>query len=266
MSRRISVAGRLTILFLISLLAASCAGPGAMQSGSEEAVYGKQGITGSLTFQDKPLEGAYVYAYRSFSTNLLGPADFASAPSASNGEYGIELVKGAYYIVARKRATGDNTGPIVAGDLYSVHSSNPVTVRDGKYAMIDLELVKMKDPMFFQSMSRAETNIGIKGRIVDGEGRPVPWVFAMVYSTSDMKRIPEYTSVMTDADGTFAIFLPKGGTYWLAARKNIREKPVSGEPYGLYAGTPDHSILVPDGGFVEGVTITLEPYHKGIQN
>jgi len=266
MKMKIRFTHGITAVFLLGLLATSCAGPGAMQSSPGAAVYGEQGIKGMLTFQGKPLEGAYVYAYRSFSTNLLGPADFASTPSASNGEYDVELVEGAYYIVARKRSTGDNTGPIVAGDLYSVHSSNPVTVRNGKYAMVDLELVKMKDPMFFQSMSREETNIGIKGMIVDGDGKPVPWVFAMAYSTSDMKRIPEYTSVMTDADGEFAIFLPKGGTYWLAARKNIREKPVPGEPYGLYAGTPDHSIQVPATGFVEGITLTLGSYRKGIQD
>jgi len=237
-----------------------------MQSSPDGAVYGAQGIKGTLSFQGKPLKDAFVYAYRSYSTNLLGPADFASAPSASDGTFTVELVEGAYYIVARRRATGDNTGPIMAGDLYSVHSSNPVTVKDGKYSIIDLDLVKMRDPMFFQSMSREETNTGIKGKIVDAEGKPVPWVFAMAYTTSDMKRIPEHTSVMTDADGEFAVFLPKGGKYWLAARKNIREKPVVGEPYGLYQGTPDYSIQVPDGGFVEGVTITLEPYRKGIQD
>ena len=205
-------------------------------------------------------------SYRSYSTNLLGPADFASAPSGSDGAYTIDLVEGAYYIVARKRTTGDNTGPLVAGDLYSVHPANPVTVKNGRFSDVDLELVQMRDPMFFQSTSRKETKTGIKGKIVDAEGRPVPWVFAMAYSSSDMKRIPEYTSVMTDVDGEFAIYLPAGGTYWLAARKNIREKPISGEPYGLYRGTPDHSISVPDEGFVEGVTIVLEPYRKGVQD
>jgi hypothetical protein len=257
---------RIVVPSLVCLFAISCAGTETVQPPGEAAVFGRQGIKGELLYQGKPLKDAYVYAYRSYSTNLLGPADFASVPSASDGTYTIELVEGAYYIVARKRATGDNTGPIVAGDLYTVHSSNPVAVAGGEYAVVDLELVKMRDPMFFQSMSREETSTGIKGIIVDSEGKPVPWVFAMAYTSSDMKRVPEYTSIMTDADGKFAIFLPQGGTYWLAARKNIRERPVVGEPYGLYKGSPDASVVVTSGRFVEGVKITLESYRKGIQD
>ena len=88
----------------------------------------------------------------------------------------------------------------------------------------------------------------------------------MAYTSSDMKRIPEFTSAMTDSTGTFEIFVPEGGRYWLSARKNVRERPVSGEPYGLYDGTPDHSIEVPAGKFVEGVKITLGEYRKGIQD
>jgi hypothetical protein len=207
-----------------------------------------------------------VYAYRGYGTNLLGPADFASEATGRDGAYSIDLVEGAYYIVARKRAGGGNTGPIVTGDLYSVNPSNPVTVKKGRTSRLDLDLVLMRDPMFFQAQSRKKTKQGVRGVIVDAEGRPVSWVFAMAYTSNDMKRIPEFTSVMTDSSGTFELFLPRGGRYWLAARKNVRERPVSGEPYGLYAGSPDHSIEVPQGQFVEGVTIRLEKYRKGIQD
>jgi hypothetical protein len=88
----------------------------------------------------------------------------------------------------------------------------------------------------------------------------------MAYTSGDMKRVPEYTSVMTGTDGMFVIYLPRGGKYWVSARKNIREKPLEGEPYGLYAGTPDHSVLVTEGRFVGGINIQLEEYRKGIQD
>lgn len=256
----------ITAVFLLGLLTASCAGPGAMQSSPGGAVYGEQGVKGTLTFQGKPLKDAYVYAYRSYSTNLLGPADFASNPSAADGSFTVELVEGAYYIVARKRASGDNTGPITKGDYYTVNPGNPVIVKPGGYASVDLELAKMADPMFLQATSRQESNTGVRGTIVDEEGKPVAWVFAMLYKDDDMKRIPDFTSVMTSTSGEFVVYVPSGGKYWLAARKNFRERPVVGEPYGLYKGTQDYSIQVPNGGFVEGVTITLQPYRKGIQN
>jgi len=249
-------------LFLLS----GCAGTGTPAPSAEGSRYGSQGIRGALTVQGKPLKDAYVYAYRSYSTNLLGPADFASNPSGADGSYTIDLVRGSYYLVARKRTTGDNTGPLTVGDLYSINPSNPVAVEDGSFRTIDLDLVQMRDPMFFQSMARKTTGTGVRGMIVDRSGKPVPWVFAMAYSTSDMKRVPEYTSVMTGADGTFVIFLPGGGRYWLAARKNIREKPVVGEPYGLYLGSDDHSVTVAEGQVLEGIRIQLETYHKGIQD
>jgi len=257
---------RVFVPSLLCLFALSCAGTETLRPPGEAAVFGKQGIKGKLLYQGKPLKESYVYAYRSYSTNLLGPADFASDPSGPDGSYTVELVEGRYYIVARKRARGDNTGPIMKGDFYTVNPGNPVVVEPGKYETVDLELEKMRDPMFLRATSREESDTGIRGTIVDEEGRPVPWVFAMLYKDNDMKRIPDYTSAVTSPDGKFVIYLPSGGRYWLAARKNLRERPVAGEPYGLYRGSPDYSIQVPDGRFVENVTLTLEPYRKGIQD
>jgi hypothetical protein len=252
--------------FLALTMLSACAAPQASAPDGTASVYGQQGIKGTLVFEGEPVTDAYVYAYRTYSTNLLGPADFASNSSGPDGAYTVDLVKGSYYIMARKRASGDNTGPIVAGDLYSLHSDNPVSIKDGVYTTLDLELVQMRDPMFFQAASREESKTGITGQIVDKDGNPVPWVFAMAYTTNDMKRVPEYTSVMTAADGKFVIYLPRGGRFWVSARKNIREKPVEGEPYGLYAGAPDHSVTVLEGRFTEGISIELQEYHKGIQD
>ena len=140
--------------FIALFLLSGCAGTGTPAPSAEGSRYGSQGIRGALTVQGKPIKDAYVYAYRSYSTNLLGPADFASNPSGADGSYTMDLVKGSYYLVARKRATGDNTGPLTVGDLYSINPSNPVTVKDGAFRTIDLDLVKMRDPMFFLAASQ----------------------------------------------------------------------------------------------------------------
>lgn len=250
-------------MFLLLLLCSSCAGPQPGRPAAGAARQETQGIRGTLTYRGEALEGAYVYAYRSASTGLLGPADFASNLTGPDGRYTLELVRGPYHIVARKRLSGEDSGPLAMGDFYSIYPSNPVSVEEGRYRVVDLDLVQMKDPLFFQGLSRRTTGTGIRGTIVDGEGRPVPWVFAMVYTSGDMKRMPAYTSVMTGTDGTFVIYLPGGGRYWLAARKNIRGRPRAGEPYGLYEGEADHSVTVPEGQFVEGVTIRLENFREG---
>jgi hypothetical protein len=258
--------GTLIPVILFLGLMAACAGSPAPGPGEREAPRERQGVRGALTFEGEPLGGAYVFAYRSLAANLLGPADFASRPSGPDGSYGVELVRGSYYLVARKWMSGENSGPLTLGDLYRVYPSNPVTVDDGSFRIVDLDLGKMRDPMLFQDLSRAGSGTGVRGTIVDDRGEPVPWVFAMAYSTSDMKRIPDHTSSMTGADGSFVIYLPGGGKYWLAARKNLRERPAAGEPYGLYLGTEDHSVQVPEGEFVEGITIQLGEYRKGNQD
>ena len=73
-------------------------------------------------------------------------------------------------------------------------------------------------------------------------------------------RMPDFTSAMTAADGRFVIYLPAGGRYWLGARAHILEKPAPGEPFGLFEGSPDHSLEVPEGSFVDGIDIVLRGF------
>jgi len=225
---------------------------------------GRQGIAGRLSRDGRPLAGASVYAYRSSARNFLGPADFASEPSLGDGTYFIDLVSGSYYVLARKRQSGGNSGPLTTGDLHSLNPLSPVAVPVTGVVKLDLELKILEDPMLLRFSAERSTEQGVRGVIVDGEGRPVPWVFAMAYDSSDMKRMPDHTSTMTGTDGSFVIYLPAGGRYWLSARKNIREKPLPGEPFGLYEGSADHSVDVDPGAFVANIRIRLQPYRKGM--
>jgi hypothetical protein len=252
-----------TALLLPLLLA--CAGPAGRPTANDaaranQAAAPTQGIRGRLTYQGRPLSGASVLAYRRQSANFLGPADFASAPSGADGSYVIDLVEGSYWLVARKRASGSDAGPLVPGDLQRIHPGNPATVSAGAFTVVDLELEEMRDLMFSRSGPRGPTATGIRGRITDESGAPAAWVFAIAYTSADMRRVPDYTSAMTAADGRFVIYLPAGGRYWVGARKHIRDKPAPGEPYGLYEGSPDHAVAVEPGTFVENIGIVLRGF------
>ena len=130
----------------------------------------------------------------------------------------------------------------------------------GVFTVVDLDLEEMRDLMFSRTGPRGPTTTGIRGRITDEAGAPVAWVFAIAYTSADMRRVPEFTSPMTAADGGFVIYLPAGGRYWVAARKHIREKPAPGEPFGLYEGSPDHAVDVATGSFADGIDIVLRGF------
>jgi hypothetical protein len=219
-----------------------------------------QGVRGTLTYRGRPLAGASVYAYRRRSENFLGPADFSSAASGPDGSYLIDLVEGSYWLVARKRASGSDAGPLVPGDLQRVHPGNPAAVAPGAFTTVDLDLEEVRDLMFSRAGPRGPTATGTRGRITDQSGAPAAWVFAIAYASADMRRVPDFTSAMTAADGRFVIYLPEGGRYWIGARTHIRDKPAPGELFGFFEGTPDHAVDVTTGAFVENVDIVLRPF------
>lgn len=235
--------------------------PGEFRAAKYVDGQGRTGIVGQvfLKADNAPLTGAYVNIYPDTFSNLLGPSQFMSRPTDENGRYEVlGLPVGTYYVVARKRITGDPTGPLSPGDFYSEHQRIVTQVVDGKLSVVDLPVVLMKAPMFFKRevVDREKTDCGIRGRLLDNEGKPFPGGFAMAYSDPDMKRLPDYASTLTDDEGRFTIYLPAGGTFYLAGRIQVWDMPRQGEPYGKLE-TP---IAVEKGKFVEGVEITLEPF------
>lgn len=224
---------------------------------------GKTGITGQVTIKEtgQGVAEAYVNIYPDVISNLLGPSQFISRPTDAEGRYFIEAPPGTYYLVARKRVSGEPTGPLSPGDYYSEHQRVVTRVEPGKLAVVDLAVVPMKAPMFFKKeVVERETNTGIRGRLLDREGKPVAGGFAMAYTDQTMQRLPDYASTLSDAEGRFTLYLPEGGTYYLAARIHAWDMPQPGEPYGRYGGVEPQPVQVQAGRFIEDVRIVLEPF------
>ncbi|HBT83250.1 MAG: hypothetical protein A2091_10530 [Desulfuromonadales bacterium GWD2_61_12] len=224
---------------------------------------GVTGISGQVMIKSskEPLAGAFVNIYPDTISNLLGPSQFISSPTDAAGRYNIPLPPGTYYVVARKRMTGQSTGPLAPGDFYSEHQRIVTRVVAGKLAVVDLAVVAMKAPMFFKKeVVERETATGIRGRLVDGSGKAVPGGFAMAYTDPTMKRLPDFASTLSDADGRFTIYLPDAGTFYLAARIHAWDMPQHGEPYGKLGGDQPTPLSVVAGQFIEGVVIKLEPF------
>lgn len=263
---------RLMIALAVTLLLAACqsAGPqGAVQvecapwSGGYVDGRGHTGLQGQIVLKETgaPLAGAFVNVYPDTISNLLGPSQFISSPTDEQGHYRIEVPAGVYYVVARKRLSGQPTGPLEPGDFYSEHQRIMVRVEAGKLAVVDLPVAVMKAPMFFKSrVVDRETTTGILGTLVDQTGKPVMGGFAMAYADPEMKRLPDFASTLSDEQGRFTIYLPDGGTYFLAARIHAWDMPTPGEPYGKYGGAQSAPVTVATDRFVEGVKIEMAPF------
>jgi len=224
---------------------------------------GRTGLRGQIVIKDSnvPLAGAFVNIYPDTISNLLGPSQFISSPTDAQGRYQIEVPPGVYYVVARKRLSGEPTGPLEPGDFYSEHQRIKVRVEAGKLAIVDLPVVAMKAPMFFKSrVVDQETTTGIRGTLVDQAGKPVMGGFAMAYADPEMKRLPDFASTLSDQEGHFIIYLPEGGTYYLAARIHAWDMPTPGEPYGKFGGSSPQPVSVTTDQFIEGLRIEMAPF------
>jgi hypothetical protein len=245
---------------LLAAVAVSCGGrQGAVQGGAKEL---RGVLSGTIVEGEsgKPIGGAFVYAYREMSSSLVGPSDYISGESAADGTYHLNLLPGDYYIVARKRLSGDNTGPLSKGDLYSETPVKPISVSLGKTRTLTISLLLRGEPMFFKQNRERVTDTRISGLLVDEAGNPVAGGFAMAYVTDDLKRLPEYASTVTNTDGAFTLYLPQGGTYFLSARSALKGKPEKGELYGVYKGASGHAVTVADHMTLSGIRIVLAPF------
>ncbi|PLX74271.1 MAG: hypothetical protein C0615_09595 [Desulfuromonas sp.] len=258
-------------LLLATMLLTACAATSTSTTPVAETTYvdnridgnGQTGITGRITARSdgRPIEGAYVNIYPDTISNLLGPSQFISTPTDSEGNYRLAVPPGTYYVVSRKRMSGQPSGPLSPGDLFSEHHRVVTTVVEGKMSVINLALAPMKAPMFFKkSTVEIRTDTGIRGRLIDGSGKPVPGSFALAYTDKNTKRLPDFASTLSESDGSFVLYLPQGGTYFLGARIHAWDMPRPGELYGLLGDPEPTPVNVDEGQFVEGVEIVLTPF------
>lgn len=222
------------------------------------------GINGRVTDSTgQAVVGAWVYAYRNTSSSLRGPADFG-ARTDKDGNYVLDLVEGRYYLVARWRRAGGEAGPPQAGDAWALHAGNPVAVESGQLrpANFILQGVQTGQPTLLRSGSLGQGKTGFTGQLVDEFGDALPGAFALAYSDTDFRRMPDYTSAVVGSDGRFQLYLPGGGQYCLAARTRTRGQPIAGEPYGLLGEGAAGCLVAIENRLIDVGVIHLSPYQR----
>jgi hypothetical protein len=243
---------RLINLLVLSLLLLAMAGCGTQESAEVKASSGKGQLQGQVTM---PLEGVRLYVYQP-GMDLYGPAFAISSATGEDGRFNIELPDGDYVVVARKRTGGEESGPVVAGDNRSEFLR--VTVKGGVVDMQVSAPIKIGDQRNFTG-DVDESRTGLAGKVLDSDGQPVIAARVHVYDHVQMSERPKFVSEKTGPDGRYLIYLPAGGTYYLAARDKFGGPPKLGDLYGRYdKGTIEPSaVVVKEGQVLKQVDITV---------
>jgi hypothetical protein len=248
--RRAALAGGAALLLGGAIVAAGCAG----HTGGAAKAAGPTGIAGTVFV---PAEGVYVYVYKR-GADPHGPAEvILPAPTAADGTFTVELPPGDYTLVARKRSNQDNAGPLSPGD----QRSDPVDVKVPAGGMEKMTLsLNVKDDAEMRSfVPPKEWTTVISGTVRDPDGKPVSGARVHVYTYVQMSERPKYVSERTGPDGKYAVFLPKGGTYYLAARDRFGGPPRIGDLYGRYdeGSINPTGVVLRDGEKREGIDISV---------
>lgn len=189
----------------------------------------RSGLRGEISFQDAPLERAYLYVYQDADKGFKGPG-YLIQP-VEKGTFRLSLPPGKYWLLARKRLRGGQFGPIETGDYFNYYPGNPVTVAAGEVREVKIETITRL------SMLEDDPNapfVGVRGRIVDAAGKPVARLHVFAYRQAAMTGTPEFFSAPTGADGKFDLALPEGGPFYLLARQEFGGPAGEQELYGRH--------------------------------
>jgi hypothetical protein len=220
---------------------------------ADAADAGYSGIKGSLSFQDEPLEKAYLYVYKDVSRGFKGPGYFVQP--VAKGDFRLRLPPGEYYLLARKRVKGGQFGPIEIGDYFNYYYGNPVKIEAGRIKDVRLETIT-RMPMLEEG--EAAPFRGLRGVVKASDGQPIAGLHVFAYQRPEMTGNPDYFSAPTGADGKFALALPGVGPYYLLARESFGGPAGDGEQYGKYQGNPEHAIRLNDEAGVPEIEINVE--------
>ncbi len=210
------------------------------------------GFEGRVVVDGAVIPGAKVYAYRSFADFIASEPFASSAVTGDDGKYELDLPKGSFYLVAKKRQDLSHDGPVREGDYFSFQGSNPITVNPGRYTHVGFSMLPFDEEVTYQDYD--EEGAGALGGVVTLDGEPLDGVFVTLYvDTDDDLRGSVYaSSPPTGKEGIFQFdYLPEV-EYFVVARK--RESGTVAGPLndGDYFGFfPTNPVQVKSGKLAE---------------
>jgi len=228
-----------------------------LRVGSDPAPSSPSGISGTV-FDERgnPLAGATVYAYKGTAEGFKGmPGVFAR--TREDGTFQLRIRKGTFFLVSRKRESGEIFGPTLPGDSFGFYPRNPVALSEGegKGVRIDAQPRQAAQEKL-GDLYVPPSSIVLRAKATDATGQPVAGVRLLAYKSPSMTGFPAYVSARSGKDGALELSVAEEGTFYLLAREKLGG-PADGEWYGRFAGSADHSVRI-SRGMAGPLTIVVE--------
>ena len=253
-----------------------------MTNAETEPVYtdGATAIEGTVTYKGKPVQGAHVAIYTLDARKFKG-LGFLSDKGIGfmkavrdDGTFRFSLPPNKYVVIARKIQDGSEIRPLRSGDLFCYATANPIAITEQKIVHTEVPCYPKQDRLTFVDSPRIKTNdystlrraaggneYGIKGKVLDGEGRSLSGLYVVAYRTDhSADPISEAENIdRTDAQGNFFIPLDSAGQYGLIVRETLGGAPRFNEISGMYnEEEPWKGIDVTSGKIIEDVNIYIK--------
>lgn len=240
-----------------------------------EYTEGPPSLAGIVTYKGEPVKDAYVAVYRE-GTPLLKGLGFRTESNLPDGTFNLLIPPGKFTVIAKKMIDKKRIRPLKEGDLYCYYPANPIEVptdrtikieipcypKSDRTAFVNVPQIKNNDYTTLQKMSDLPRS-GIKGKITDLEGKPVPGMYVMahhqdtpVFMMFNISHGTEYVTE-TDKDGNYFIPIDKEGNFYMIARNTLGGGPHRGEIYGLYGDNAMHVVSLKKGELIEHIDIKV---------
>jgi hypothetical protein len=202
-------------------------------------------IEGRVFTSSGPMEGAKVYAYRSYADISLNKPFLVSEPADADGIYKFQLPQGEYYLTARADKDGR--------EFFAFHGNNPFAIRT-ENLWITMMVTEVRPPVYSHGNDSVKGTVTYKGEAIKG---------GLISFYSPSNRSFRGMGVKTDkvmSDGTFNVALLPG-KYVVIAKKTEGDnkiRPLKKGDLFCYYGQNPVEVKAND-----VITLEIECYPKG---
>lgn len=254
---------------------------------------GQSRITGQVMYKGLAVSGGVVSVYPWQEGKFRGMGLLTNTLD-ENGTFSFDLEAGNYVVIARKKQDIKGIGPVKRGDMFCYPSTNPISVANNQSCNTDINCYPRDELDLFlndgainpqgrrhddrrqaslHDLQPAEaqkpatnTPATLSGQISDPNGKPRQGMTVTAYPARGLDlfqmhalRLITGNMGLTDAEGRYKIALKDGdGKYYIVAREKVGEAPDRSEYYGLYEGSPNHSIIIDRGTNLTDINVVVD--------